>query len=157
MKKNYIFFFFFCVAASTAFPQKISFVSKTIEPVKISGKEKSTCDTLWQNAANWSPPTIFSSINGGYVGGHNGYGDKQKVQQILYSGSNGWDIMGTILWFGGKKNDSGNPNSKITVHTYNLNGTGASSAGLVSCPNTKLNTEDLLISDCDTSTGNWNV
>lgn len=157
MKKNYILLVGLSVITLVGFAQKQSSIEKNIAIEKKNQNNKATCDTMFQTLDNWGGAVVFSAINGGYVGGHNGYSDKQKAQQFLNSFQYGIKITGTVLWFGGKKNNSGNPNSKITVHAYNMNGTGTSSTGSVPCPNTKIANADLLISAVDTNQGNWNV
>lgn len=119
---------------------------------------KTPTDTLWGNLFNWSPPTIYLSQNGGYVAGHNGYGDKQKAQRFLYlpQGSN-YKVEGALLWFGGYVYTSGNPNSKVDVRVYNANGSGTASSGPVNnAPGTVLGSVPLLLSSIDTSSSGNN-
>ncbi len=160
MKKQYILpLAIACLAFVGTQAQRVATVEKTLPVQKHHVGEKNPCDTIFSTINNWAQPTIFGVSQqggGGWVGGHNGYGDKQKAQQFLNTWQNGVNIEGTVLWFGAKRHNSGNPNSKITVHAYTLNGTGSASSGSVSCPNSKVKSADLLISAVDTGS-NWNI
>lgn len=87
------------------------------------------CDTAWAPFINGTY-VIYTAQDGGYVGGNNSYGDKAKAQQYtpVYSPSY---INSAIVWFGGKKYTSNNPNSSVIFNIYNANGTGTTTTGTV--------------------------
>ncbi|GIV42387.1 MAG: hypothetical protein KatS3mg034_1697 [Vicingaceae bacterium] len=139
--------------------------SKTLTKLPMGASVKTPTDTIasdgnnWISALNtWNPPTIFTATVGGYVVGHNGYGDKAKAQKFIYNpGGNWYRIEGALLWIGGYQYTSNNPNSKVTVKVYNSNGNGLAKTGTVTdAPGTVLGSADLLINSIDTSAGGDN-
>jgi len=99
--------------------------------------------------------------NGGYLCGVNTFEDKAKAQKYLLSeaplSGNPIAVEEVIIWFGGKKVNSANPDqSIIKVNVYACNGVGAV-GGTVSqpinvntAPNTVLGSADLSIANADT-------
>jgi hypothetical protein len=109
-------------------------------------------DTLFGWLINGGTPTIYTSTNGGFVCGVNGYGDFAKMQQFVVTTP--YNVEGAIFWFGGKGEGSsvGDPNSKIVCNIYNMDGTGDNSTGTgVTAPGTIASSVDVLWDDIDTS------
>ncbi|GIV30625.1 MAG: hypothetical protein KatS3mg028_1691 [Bacteroidia bacterium] len=133
--------------------------SKTLTKLPMGASVKTPTDTIASDGTDWFStlsgwsPTIYGSANGGYVAGHNGYGDKTKAQKFVYSpiGTN-YKVEGALLWIGGYIYTSNNPNSKVVVKVYNSNGNGTASSGSVTdAPGASLGSADLLINSIDTS------
>ncbi|MCC7301484.1 MAG: T9SS type A sorting domain-containing protein [Bacteroidia bacterium] len=112
-------------------------------------------DTLWGNfpmGGGTASPTIFSSTGGGFVGGHNGYGDLKKVQAFMVTSP--YSVEGICYWFGGKVFTSGNNTSKVVSSLWAMTGTGTASTGNAPCPanNPIANTSnDIMIGAIDTT------
>lgn len=116
---------------------------------------RTVTDTIF-NASDYNASatgvTIYSSGNGGYVCGNNGYGDKAKVQAFTNTiGSIA--VEGAIIWFGAKEHDGTATVSKIMVREYSLTGAGTSTAGAVTnAPSTVNASLDVLFPMIDTGT-----
>jgi len=118
--------------------------------------ERTPTDTLGLNEFFNGSPTLYSSTNGGYVAGNNGYGDKVKAQMYLLS--QGTIVEEILFWFGGKTETSGNSNSKVVAKLYNSEGAGTTTAGAITtgAPGAILSSVDMFLSDIDTA-GNFTV
>lgn len=112
-------------------------------------------DTIWGNfpmGGGTASPTFFSSTGGGFVGGHNGYGDLKKVQAFLVTSP--YVVEGVCYWFGGKVYTSNNSTSKVVSNIYALTGSGTASTGNAPCPaNTPVanSANDIFIGAIDTT------
>ncbi len=118
-------------------------------PAKLNLKSKgkfqkgtTTIDTISSHFVG--TPTLFRSTNGGYVSGHNGYGDLAKMQRFdaNYGITSSGTINKVILAFGAK---NGSPTSVVSVKIWSDN------AGE---PGNVLGTVDVPYSDIDTTTAN---
>lgn len=125
---------------------KIAGASKSaklnFKPKAHANKGTTTIDTLSSHFVG--TPTIYRSTNGGYVTGHNGYGDLSKMQR--FDASYGVTATGTInkviMAFGAK---NGSPNSVVSVKIWGDN------AGK---PGTVLASIDVPYSAIDTTSAN---
>ncbi len=116
-------------------------------------KTANVVDTLWlmhviQNAV------IYTSLNGGYVAGHNGWGDTQKAQKFYNpSPTQSLKVLGAMYWFAGKKQTSGNNNSFVYAWVSDTTGTGTDSThGTTSAPGANfITTKRIVIANIDTS------
>jgi hypothetical protein len=151
MKKIYTLAAAVCVAIA-ANAQRPSQAGPMLQPVVTNQSSQQTLmmpptDTLAADA-DWSQqPTLYSSSNGGYVAGVNGYGDLQKAQ-IFRPGST-CVVFGAIYWFGAK---SVGANGNVAMRVYNLNGTGTSSSSTTDpCPGTTMVSDNVAIGNIDTS------
>lgn len=158
MKKLYFFAAIFSLSTA-AFAQKAHLPGQPVtgfQPSNSASEAVTPTDTLWGNFFNGSP-TIYSSANGGYVVGVNGYDDLAKAQAFITT-SGAYAVEGALVWFGAKEITSGNANSKVTVKYYNMNGTGSTTAGTGQpAPGTAVSSVDLLMTDIDTTMGNINA
>jgi hypothetical protein len=118
--------------------------------------ERTPTDTLGLEEFFQGSPTLNGTVEGGYVVGNNGYGDKQKAQVYLLS--QGTIVEEILFWFGAKENTSGNANSKVVAKLYNADGTGTTTvgAGQAGAPGTVLASVDVFVADIDTA-GNYTV
>ena len=152
MKKLYILLIFsafqFCAIAQQravgtvlTLPSNTTYLQKVMTPT----------DTLFGWLVNGGTPSVYTSQNGGYLAGVNGYGDFAKMQQFIVTTP--YMVEGCVYWFAGKGAGSsvGDPNSKITCNIYNMDGTGDNSTGTVTAPGTVASTVDVLWDDIDTS------
>ena len=135
------------------FSQRIAGVAKTHEKSHFNGStNRVQMDTLWGQYDDWVTPSVFVAVNNnafaGFVAGNNNFQDKQKVQVFPNTTNTPLKITGVILWFGQKSLNSGNAASKVIAKTYDLDG---------STPGNSTSTEDLLVNDIDTTSGNWNI
>lgn len=80
---------------------------------------ESVCELLGNYDLDNSNPVLFGSSNGGYVSGHNGYGDLAKADYFTYSGIQ-TEIDGGFFWFGASV--PGSPTSTFNVVMWD--GTG---------------------------------
>ncbi len=121
-------------------------------------------DTLWGvfplgSSTGTATPSLNASTGGGFIGGHNGYGDKRKVQSFFVSTP--YVVEGICYWIGAKVYTSLNPTSAVTSNLYNMTGAGTTSGGPVTnAPNTTIagTNNSILIATIDTSiTGNYGI
>ncbi len=101
-------------------------------------------DTLFGNFYN-SQAAMYTSNNGGFASGNNGYLDIAKVQQ--FNISTPYTVTGVALWFGHKTYNSNSPASGVTVTLYRMDGTGFDAAGMGDAPGTVERTVFLPMSD----------
>lgn len=120
----------------------------------VIGNSRTVTDTLvgasWTNTSAIGP-TVYSSGNGGYVCGNNGYDDFQKAQAFLNTIGN-INVEGAIIWFGAKESDAGSSGtSKIQIRHHLLDASGTNAAGpSTSAPGTVNATTDVLYAAIDT-------
>lgn len=117
------------------------------------GSDRTPTDTIYPASIDDPAATfvLYNSQNGGWVVGTNGYGDEAKVQQFLLDDAVSAEAVG--VWFGGKFEGSGDPNSHVAFKMYQNNGGGVSTAGTITtgAPNDEWASVDVPFSDCDTS------
>jgi hypothetical protein len=119
---------------------------------------RSSTDTIGPGAT-FSAPVLNGSINGGYVAGNNGYGDKQKVQ-IFYPTDVSfvpvpYTITGAIYWFGAKTVAASPGNLKLGV--YKIDGSGHINLAMAPCPNTLIVQDNVSMASVDTSSTLANI
>jgi len=85
-------------------------------------------DTLGYAEYVLGTETLYSSPNGGYAFGNNGYGDKAKAQ--TYSDTNSFVLREVLLIFGDVVFESQDSSSMIRVNIYDNYGEGVTSAGV---------------------------
>ncbi|HTF03746.1 MAG TPA: FlgD immunoglobulin-like domain containing protein [Bacteroidia bacterium] len=152
MKKFYTLAVF-CAVAVAANAQRVAVAGPLLDPAYPSAtttQSVAPTDTI-TGPADWSQQAqLLGSINGGYVVGNNGYLDKQKAQ--VYSPSfysvNEMIVFGAMYWFGAKEVGA---NGNVAMRVYNLDGTGTSTLGNVSCPGTPTVSDNVAIGSVDTS------
>jgi hypothetical protein len=136
-----------------AFAQRTAQIEKVYPKQIKENNVKTPTDTLWGTSV-FSGPTFYSSQNGGYVFGVNGYGDFQKAQQFL--AMNDLAVEGAVLWFGAKEYTSAMPSSKVVVWVADMSGTGTTTAGSgMPAPGTPAQTADITIANLDTVNFNF--
>ncbi len=151
MKKIYTLAVF-CALAVAANAQRQSVAGPLLDPAfaPSSTESVSPTDTI-TGLADWTQQaTIYTSGNGGYVAGINGYADIQKAQTFspsLYS-VNEMVVFGAMYWFGAKVVGA---DGNVGFRIYNLDNTGVSTLGNVACPGTALVTDNVALSNVDTS------
>ena len=101
-------------------------------------------DTLYGNFFN-SQAIMYTSNNGGFASGNNGYYDIAKVEQ--FNVTTAYTVTGVALWFGHKTFNSNNPASGVTVTLYRMDGTGFDATGMGNAPGTIERTVFLPMSD----------
>lgn len=123
--------------AGTSTPAKLN-----IKPRANANKGTTTTDTLMSHFVG--TPSLYRSTNGGYVTGHNGYGDLSKMQRFdaAYGVTATGTINKVIMAFGAK---NGSSSSVVTVKIWGDN------AGK---PGTVLASIDVPYSAIDTTTAN---
>ena len=156
MKKIYLSLFLLSsVSLIQAQNKSTSFVKPMGNGLMEINSSRVATDTLyWTNPS--ALPVLIGSVNGGYVNGVNGYGDKEKVQGFMLDFGPSFGAPITIeevlVWFGAK--EVTNPdtiNSKVTFKVYNLNGAGTSTAGAVTnAPGTMVASISIPINQVDT-------
>ncbi len=118
--------------------------------INTGGSGSGTCDTAWSPVADGTL-VLYTAQGGGYVAGNNGYADKAKAQKYTPVNPISY-ITDIIVYFGGKKYTSGNPNSAVVFNIYNMNGPGVSTAGNVNtAPGTIIVSGSVAVSLIDTS------
>lgn len=116
-------------SSAPVFSQRIVESSKTYEKIhSTANNNRSQKDTLWGQYDSWPSAKLYvSSV--GFVLGTNNYNDKQKAQAYINLSNTSMIIEEAIVWFGYKQFNSADPNSKVVVKTYSLNGTGTNAFG----------------------------
>ena len=152
MKKIYTLAVF-CAVAVAANAQRSSVMGPVLDPIATPATSVQTVpptDTI-TGPADWTQqPTLYGSSNGGYVVGNNGYGDLQKVEVYspsFYSVSE-MVVFGAMYWFGAKTVGA---NGNVAMRVYNMDGTGLSTLGNVASPNTAMVSDNVQLSNVDTS------
>ena len=120
------------VIAQRNYPLSHPFTEQTIE-----AGSRSLLDTIYPWGIDSITPNLYTSQNGGYIVGVNGFGDKQFVQMFINDHKT--YIKGGIFWFGNKRLTSGNSNSKILFKLFaldsnnltNLQGVNKKGAGTI--------------------------
>jgi len=72
--------------------------TKSFSNFNAPAKSSSVCDTI-TNFPSTATPTVYSSSNGGYVAGHNGYGDLAKADYFAAPTGNN-NCVGMLYFFG---------------------------------------------------------
>lgn len=120
-------------------------------------------DTINWSAYQDGTETLYISPNGGYIFGNNGYGDLIKAQAV--SSPNFGRLEKVLFKFGAKRYNSLDPNSKLVIGFYNLDGQGLNAEGnSLEAPGSELLFRDsahsgisfsgtIFVSDIDTSGG----
>lgn len=118
-------------------------------PLSFSADRNAT-DTLVPGGIEGGSFTVYTSTNGGYLCGTNGYGDKAKVQVFNSTGS---VYVEQLIFLFAAKDENGAPNSPVHARVYALDGPGTNDAGteVTTAPGTVLGSVDLPISACDTA------
>jgi len=152
MKKIYLLGL--SLIAFGAFAQQRTAVLEKTYPKQVHGTStKTPTDTLWGTSV-FSAPALYSSQNGGYVVGVNGYGDSQKAQQFL--AMNDLAVEGAVIWFGAKEYTSNMPGSRVTVWVADMSGSGTTTGGSgMPAPGTPAQTVDISIANLDTANFNF--
>jgi hypothetical protein len=118
-----------------------------MNPINFSNAKTPT-DTLMPTSFSTGSPTLYGTVEGGYVVGTNGYGDLAKAQ--LFYVDEPYSIEGCLVWVG-VKDIIGTPNTTKFV-VYSANGTGTATTGTVNtAPGTELASVTVSMSDLDTS------
>ncbi|MFN4122637.1 MAG: T9SS type A sorting domain-containing protein [Flavobacteriales bacterium] len=89
----------------------------------IEKNERSCIDTLTEFFQG-STVSLYTSTNGGFVSGNNGFGDSEKLQ--LYNHFENYSILGAWVWFGAKTYTSGSAESGIEVIVVHTDSTASS-------------------------------
>jgi len=157
MKKNLLLIFLSSSCLFVNAQNKQVGISRPMSNSGLPNSERTATDTLyWTNTA--ASPTFINSVNGGYVCGVNGYGDKAKVQgfELATSPSGGTPVTveEVLIWFGGKTvTNADTVNSTLKINVYYMNGPGTTTAGTENvAPNTILSTISVPVNDVDTGT-----
>lgn len=153
-------FLVFSALTLSGFAQRSTAPGKKITSMPLYKSSPSTmmvADTLWgifgpnlsANAAQ-----EVKSTNGGWISGHNGYGDVSKAQGFLVT--NPYTVIGAIYWFAGKTVTSGNANSKVVAKMWDMQGTAGTNtvttSGTGPGPGLTVGTNvNILFSSIDTS------
>jgi hypothetical protein len=148
MKKHYLFLGMMAIAALSFGQQKAGNVSVMPVSTQGIGQGNSTTAAGLDTLANHfvgGTPALYSSSNGGFVCGHNGYSDLSKAQ--LFDNQMGVTGPGTIpsvlLWVGAKE---GNPASTIAVKIYaDNNGVPGATLGSVNVPFSAMDTNAIAL------------
>jgi hypothetical protein len=102
-------------------------------------------DTLNWERFQEGTATLYTSPNGGYIFGKNGYGDKAKAQTFAHTESH--VLRGALMQFGAVTYSSGNQESKIRVTVFANNGIGRTTNGMVvNAPDSVLAFKDVPVS-----------
>ena len=118
-----------------------------MNPINFSNAKTPT-DTLMPTSFSTGSPTLYSTVEGGYVVGTNGYGDLAKAQ--LFYVDEPYSIEGCLVWVGVKDIVGTANTTKFVV--YSANGTGTATTGTVNtAPGTELASVTVSMSDLDTS------
>ena len=102
-------------------------------------------DTIWAVSGDL---TIYAS-GSGFVVGNNNYEDKAKAQAFVIGGEVVIDEL--LFFFGGKVGTSGDPNSKVVAHVWEMDGMGTASSGDAPCPGTSVAQADISFDAVDTT------
>lgn len=89
----------------------------------IEKNDRSCIDTLTAFFQG-STISLYTSTNGGFVTGNNGFGDSEKLQ--LYNHFENYSIIGAWVWFGAKTYTSGSVESGIEVIVVHTDSTASS-------------------------------
>lgn len=157
MKKIYIFTAVL-VAAISVSAQRASYQKEVVLETGSGEYTRSSIDTIGPGAT-FAAPVLNGSVNGGYVAGNNGYGDKQKVQ-IFYPTDVSFipvpfTVMGAIYWFGAKT-VAGSPGN-IKLGVYNIDGSGHINLAMTQCPNSVIVQDVVSMGTVDTSSNLSNI
>lgn len=93
----------------------------------ISSATAQITDTLGYHEFYTGTPVLYTSPNGGYAFGNNGYGDKAKAQ--TYVDTMSFVLRGALLDFGAVSYSSMDSSSVVRVSVYNNQGFGVTQYG----------------------------
>lgn len=148
MKKNLLLCAFILIGFTFSYGQRVNtskitldvnFNSMYLETNKVLG---GGCDTVGNFDPVTMTPTLYTSTNGGYVAGHNGYGDLGKAEFFM-APSVASTVNGTILVLGAVH--AGTSTSTIDVKVWD---------GSTGEPGTELGSITVLINTLSDSTPN---
>jgi hypothetical protein len=106
-------------------------------------------DTLNWERFQEGTATLYTSPNGGYIFGKNGYGDRAKAQTFAHTESH--VLRAALMQFGTVTFSSGDPESKLRVYVYANNGIGRTTNGMVvNAPDSVLAFKDVPMSSLPT-------
>jgi hypothetical protein len=120
MKKNYFIIGLLAFSCTAAFAQrKVGNTIKTNENAQIVNlmlQTEAVNDTMGPSVLPGcnTTPTLLGSVNGGYVAGTNGYGDKEKAQALITVGAG--DIYSALVFFGAKNSAAGTSNFQAKIY-----------------------------------------
>jgi len=113
-------------------------------------------DTLNWERFQEGTATLYTSPNGGYIFGKNGYGDRAKAQTFAHTESH--VLRAALMQFGAVTYSSGDPESKLRVNVYANNGIGRTTNGMVvNAPDSVLAFKDVPMSSLPTDGGLFEV
>lgn len=113
-------------------------------------------DTLNWERFQEGTATLYTSPNGGYIFGKNGYGDRAKAQTFAHTESH--VLRAALMQFGTVTFSSGDPESKLRVYVYANNGIGRTTNGMVvNAPDSVLAFKDVPMSSLPTDGGLFEV
>ncbi len=98
--------------------QNINYIAK-LTGIDAGGVQPAGCDTL-SNIFVVDTPTIYGAQGGGYLSGHNSFGDISKAEE--FSNLSNAQVTGAFLWFGIA--EYANANSTITANVWDSDGAG---------------------------------
>lgn len=134
----------------------VATAQRNVDHVRVLGHAPGMNDGLRTPTDTLVPPsldvagatlTVYSTQQGGYVVGANGYGDAAKVQ--VFSNTESTMVEQLLFIFGAKE---GNGSSVVHARVYALDGTGTASTGpATNAPGTVLGNTDLTVDQCDTT------
>lgn len=87
---------------------------------------RSVHDTVVPWGSNIITPRLYSSQNGGYIIGVNGFADRQMLQ--MFKDNKELYVYGALFWFGAKHYNSGNTSSAVTFKLFALDSNNLSNA-----------------------------
>jgi len=105
----------FTVVCATASAQKTA--GTATYPAVVTGmvSDKAIPDTLFHNFFNLSP-VLYTAPVGGWMNGTNGYGDKEKAQEIKFTQT--YILTGLIYWFAVRDKNTGGDTSSVIYRLY---------------------------------------
>lgn len=97
-----------------------------------SDNSRAVSDTIipWGNTT--VTPRLYTSQNGGFITGVNGFGDLQFAQ--IFPTHNAFWLTGAMYWFGGKSYTSGDTNSRVFFKVFALDSNNLSNNSGINKP-----------------------
>lgn len=110
-------------------------------------------DTLGFQSFLEGTESLYSSPNGGYAFGNNGYGDRAKAQTFTHD--HAFVLRSVLLKFGAVQYTSNNPNSVVRVNVYDNYNAGVTTSGPIDsiAPDSVLGYLDIPVSSILTAGG----
>lgn len=155
MKKSFLSLVLIGACGATMAQRQVGSATHMHAPFLNDGTRTPT-DTVYAGSLDGGSPTLYgvvASDGGGWLAGSNGYGDEAKAQTFLLDNAVSAEAVG--VWFGGKVETSGDPNSHVAFKIYQMNGGGETLGGPITtgAPNSEWASVDVAITDIDTATG----